>query len=310
MKSRLMVDANKQSKGDLKMNKRIIEDQRAEAVVNSSKSIEELKVGDFIYLDAGYLKNEGFIEAVADMALEDCYHSGRLSRIEKIVHCTESDMFSNKFEFGEGGSSSDVFESMEEIQKINFPDISEFFYTKVTLVIADSGKFAFVNAEGYDYPRYISLYGNWREMYSKEIEEERIAREERERLRKEEEDRKREALKAEHQKEITEKWGFLDPKKTLKANWVAACKAFFDFPVKVSKHSDYYRRECIVLTCQNDEECQKVREFVREAEINFQYCTGEYGYRDDGYEHLIYRNSIEEIVPGFFYDVTVQQEYK
>ena len=100
------------------------------------------------------------------------------------------------------------------------------------------------------------------------------------------------------------------PKKTVKANWIAACKAFFDFPVKVSKHSDYYRGECITITCQNDEECQKVREFVREAEIHFQYCTGEYGYSDDGYEHLIYRNSIVEIVPGFFYDVSVQQEYK
>ena len=292
------------------MNKKIIENQRAEAIVNSSKSIEELKVGDFIYLDAGYLKNEGFIEAVADMALEDCYHSGRLSRIEKIVHCTESDMFANKFEFGEGGSASDVFESMEEIQKINLPDISGFFYTKVTLVIADSGKFAFVNAEGYDYPRYISLYGNWREMYSRDIEEERIAREERERLRKEEDDRKREALKAEHQKEIAEKWGFLDPKKTVKANWIAACKAFFDFPVKVSKHSDYYRGECIELICRNGEEWQKVREFVRGAEGHFQYSTGEFGYGNDGYEHMIYKNSIEEIVPGFFYDVTVQQEYK
>lgn len=291
------------------MNKEIIEKQKAEAAANSSKSIYELNVGDFIYLDAGYLKNEGFLEAVADMALEGYYHSGRLSRIEKIVHCTESEMFSNKFEFGKGGSASDVFDSMEEIRKNNIPNISEFFYTKVTLVIADNGKFAFVNAEGYDYPRYISLLGNWREMYSKEIEEEKHAREERARLRKEEEDRNREALKAEHRKEIAEKWGFLDPKKTVKANWIATCKAFLDFPVKVSKHSDYYRGECIVLTCRNDEEQQKVIEVVREAEKYFQYCTGEYGYGNDGYDHLLYQNSIEDVVPGFFHDVSVQLEY-
>lgn len=294
------------------MNLGIIEQQRAEATTNKTKTVSELKVGDFIFLNLGTLKNEGFLEAIADIALDGCYIPERLCKIEKIVHCTEKEMFENNFEFGEGGSSSDVFDSQDEIRSSGIQNVHIYFYSKVTLIIADSGKFAFVDAEGYDYPRYLLLWNNFREMYTKEIEQQRIDREERDRLREEEKERRRKEIKESHEKEIAEKWSFLDPKKSVKLNWIATCKNFFNFPVKVSKSKDWDGTINITLHCENYEQEEEVCKFLRETKYHFRYYSGERGTDSDGYGYEVCENSLEDVVPHFWDNVTtiILQERK
>lgn len=287
------------------MNMEIIEQQKAEATANSAKAVNELKVGDFVFLNLGTLKNEGFLEAVADIALDGYYLPGRLCKIEKIVHCTEQEMFENNFEFGEGGSSSDVFDSQDEIRSSGIQNVNVYFCRKVTLVIADSEKFAFVDAEGYNYPRYLLLWNNFREMYAKEIEQQRLDREERDRLRKEEKEKRQKEIKESHEKEIAEKWSFLDSKKSVKLNWIATCKNFFDFPVKVSKSQDWDGTINITLHCENDEQREEVRKFLRETENHFRYYNSEHKTDSDGYGYEVCENRLEDVIPHFWDNVTV-----
>lgn len=287
------------------MNTEIFYQQIEQAKTNMNRPVSSLKVGDFVLLDTCELKNERFAEILHNMYKWYIYHN-RLSMIESITYCTDSELFENKFKFAKGGCRSDVFENDEDYK--NCPDNEQYkyYYTLVTLVITDTGKYAFCDAEGYNYPRYLLFWPDWKVVFEKELNEE-IARCEEFRQKKlEEEESHREQLKQEQEKEISEKWNFLDPKKSVKANWITACKVLFDFPVKVSKHTDYYNKECIVLTCGNEEERLKVRETIREIQNHFLYCTGKHDIGYDGYRYMVYRNRIEDHVPNFFYNVSTK----
>lgn len=288
------------------MNIEIINIQKAEAEKNKSKSVNELKVGDFINLTMCGLKNGGsrIIDVIEGLATSEIHPSKQLCKIEKIVHCTEEELFSNKFEFGEGGSASDVFESQKEADEFYTKSAYLYFYTLVTLVIADSGRFVFTDAEGYDYPRYILVRDGYQEMFKAEIEKNRSERENRVKAIHAEHLRKCEEQKAKLRQEVSEKYGYLDPKKSVKANWIAVCKKLFDFPVKVSKQKGLFGRVVIRLFCEDSEQCSKVSETVRDLENHFQYETGEFEESCDGYLGEVIGNAIEDLIPEFFYDVS------
>ncbi len=291
------------------MNIEILKSQKAEARRNTFKPASDLRVGDFLYLTMCNLKNDGnrMIRVIEDAVAEGFYSAGVLCKIEKIVHCSDEELFSNSFEFGKGGSDSDVFESGEEL-KAHYPqdDFHRYFYTLVTLVISDGGKFVFADAEGYDYPRYILVRDGYREMFRDEIEQERLAREAREKADEAERAREREEQKRKLAREVSEEFGYLDPKKSVKANWIAVCKRLFDFPVKVSKRSDYSGEPQIILICRNHEECSRVAQTVRELESRFRYSAGEYESPYDFCPGEAVGNAVDDVVPGFFRSVDVE----
>lgn len=155
----------------------IYNQQVEQAKANSGKKYFELEVGDFVFADGCGLKNEGFAGQLCDMSNGDCLHTDRLCFIEKITHCKDADLLKNKFEFGSGGSRSDCFND-DEFNRYNYtPEQLRTFYSLATLIIADdTGRYAFCNAEGYDYPRYLLFGVGWREMFAAEIQAERKRR--------------------------------------------------------------------------------------------------------------------------------------
>lgn len=84
------------------MNIEIYKQQAEQAKANIEKSYLELKVGDFVFADGCGLKNEGVAGLLYDMSNGDCLSPNRLCFIEKITHCKDADLISNKFEFGSG----------------------------------------------------------------------------------------------------------------------------------------------------------------------------------------------------------------
>ena len=155
------------------MNIEIYKQQTEQAKANIGKSYLELKVGDFVFADGCGLKNEGVAELLYDMNNGDCLYPNRLCFIEKITHCKDADLISNRFEFGSGGSRSDCFDD-NEFNHFNYTQEQiRTFYEVVTLIIADdTGRYAFSNAEGYNYPRYLLFRAGWREMFAVEIQAE------------------------------------------------------------------------------------------------------------------------------------------
>lgn len=283
--------------------------QIAQAKANIGKTCSELKVGDFVFADGCGLKNEGFTGQLYDMSNNDCLHPGCLCVIEKITHCKDADLLANRFEFGPGGSRSDCFGD-GEFNRFNYtPEQVRTFYNVTTLIIADdTGRYAFCNAEGYDYPRYLLFGATWREMFAAEIQAEQKRRADlAEKYRKEEQERM-EKERVEQEQKITENFTYLDAGKSKKANWIAICKHAFPFPVKVSKHETYGEYE-IILICRNEEERLQVGHFVESCRNDFNYCTGETGTDDHGYPYTVYRNRLEDHVNGLVSDIRTEREY-
>lgn len=290
------------------MNIEIYNQQTEQAKANIGKSYLELKVGDFVFADGCGLKNEGFAGQLYDMSNGDCLNTNRLCFIEKITHCKDADLLSNRFEFGFGGSRSDCFDD-NEFNRFHYTrDQIRTFYEVVTLIIADdTGRYAFSNAEGYDYPRYLLFRAGWREMFAVEIQAEAKRRADlAEKIRQEEQERM-EKERVEQEQKIKENFAYLDTKKSKKANWIAICKHVFPFPVKVSKHKIHDECE-FILFCRNEEERLQVKHFVDCCRNDFNYYTGENGINDDGYPYVTYRNRLEDHVPGLMSNISSEVE--
>ena len=290
------------------MNIEIYKQQTEQAKANIGKSYLELKVGDFVFADGCGLKNEGVAGVLYDMSNGDCLYPNRLCFIEKITHCKDADLISNRFEFGSGGSRSDCFDDNEFNRYHYTQEQIRTFYEVVTLIIADdTGRYAFSNAEGYDYPRYLLFRAGWREMFAVEIQAETKHRADlAEKYRREEQERM-EKERVEQEQKIKENFAYLDIKKSKKANWIAICRHVFPFPVRVSKHKIYDSYE-ITLYCRNEEERLQVKHFVDCCRNDFNYCTGETGIGGDGYPYVTYGNRLEDHVPDLMSNISSEVE--
>ncbi len=169
-----------------KINRTLYAEQRAHGDTNAHKQGAALKVGDFVTVQQNAFKNDGGAQRTIWLGV-DCPEMVRphLAKIEKVVNITFDQLDSGEFDFAPGGSQSDAVEdkksweySGEELQT---------FYDLVTLCLLPGGRWCYVDAQGYNYPRYLSLPVNWREMFAKEIAEEQEKQNEYKRQREEEE---------------------------------------------------------------------------------------------------------------------------
>lgn len=293
----------------------VIKEQRQQAENNSKKSVFDLQIGDFIYLNEYTLKNEGG----AAYSMYSMFENPELCRrafcrIEQISYCADSDLFIDAFKFGPGGSSSDVFADEAEFLKFRSEnpaaDCSQYIYSQITLVIAqDSGRWFAVDAQGYDYARYLLCGDDWREMFAAELaEEEKRIQAIREKQRREEEER-RQAEKERQEKEIAENWAFLRKDKSIKWNWIQICKEKFDFPVKVRKRSRRYNDIVHIVEVSTEDQRKAVSTMLRELKNTFQYYTGESGVDDDGWSYQVIGNRLEDYAGAGLLDVEVKKMY-
>jgi hypothetical protein len=153
----------------------ILAEQRRQAEANSRLSVKELKAGDFLFLEECTDKNCACpFECMYDAACHDGVVHNSLARIEKIVDVSLED-FSHRedYPFGDGGSASDAV--TEERTGFNYTQEElATFYSLVTLVNLDDGRHAFVDAQGFGYPRYVLVSPDYKEMFAKEIRQERL----------------------------------------------------------------------------------------------------------------------------------------
>lgn len=293
------------------MQPEIFEKQQADARNNAFKSVNDLKVGDFLYLTRCSFKNDGpcMIDAIEEAVTNGYCQTNTLCKIEKIVHCSEKAMFSNQFEFGRGGYSTDVFKTERESTEFYQKNESapSYFYLNVTLVIADTGRYIFTDPSGFTYPRYILVRDGYREMFKAEIEQTRLANAERRKARKEQQKQEREARKKQLIAEAKKEFSFLNPKKSVKANWNAICEELFRFRVdEVKQKTDHNGQTSITLYCLSENVCRIISEKIQDLEQHFQYYTGETATNDDGDACEVTRNALEDIVPGLFSNVHVK----
>lgn len=126
-----------------------------------------------ITLQASGLKNDaGIADVLFFESRYDFIHMfPRKARIEKIVTgVTIEQAKNNTFAFGEGGTISDIEVSniynLSDKEKDNLRSL-------VTLVELEDGRFFFVDAQGYDYPRYLLFADDAETMFADIIEEAR-----------------------------------------------------------------------------------------------------------------------------------------
>ncbi len=240
-------------------NEKLIQ-QKKEAMANTLKNVSELKENDFICLYGSGIK---FCRSVIQ-SIFDCLainESKTFCIIEKIVHCSEDDFNNGNFVgFGRGGSYSEVFDDETDFSKLSKEDFN-YFFDVVTLFICDNGKFVFIDAEGFDYPRYMLFSLDYKTVFAHEIEEHK---KELEQIRQEE----IEEHKKRYNQQIEENKKLLDccnPLKDCKWNIKQILKKYFqNFEIKVSFREDRrHLGKTIYLTIDNtDEEKKFIKEWI------------------------------------------------
>lgn len=170
----------------MSINYDLYKQHQAEGKANAKKAATDLKAGDFIYVNMCHFKNDGCNAFETIQSSLDSYGNEMigqcLAKIEMIVSGVSVDDFAKSvYQFGDGGSQSDCID--DDFNRFNPKDeeIST-FYKLVTLILLEDGRHAFVDAQGYDYPRYVEIPLNGEEMYGEEISQMRKIRREREAL--------------------------------------------------------------------------------------------------------------------------------
>ena len=143
---------------------------RENAAANEMKSATELNVGDFLTcLDVGLKFEGGFSGHIKDF-ISDYKVSPRLVKITRIEEVA-ADFFDNdtcldnwKTSLSEGGAEAD--ESEEVVQEFAKNRDYSIYYTLCVLVRDPMGRCVLIDPEGFDYPRYVLLRTNWRDMFA------------------------------------------------------------------------------------------------------------------------------------------------
>lgn len=268
------------------MNLELLEQQRDEARLNSSKKVSELKVGDFVNLIESGMKNDSgkLLNAVGDMTYKDIPLSETFCRIEKIVTCTSNELDNQKFNFGAGGSQSDAIEDKDNFNEYRpTREQSKSFYQKVTLVMCDDGRYLFVDSQGFNYPRYVMFWHDWSSMYSKEIST----------FKKILNDREESAIKEKQliienmKKKAYDDFSFLDFSKSTLGNFKRILEKKFPngvFSVSLKKRK-------IISNYEPDE----VLSYLKGLDNDYRYETFE--CNDSGYGSVYFsRNALEELI--------------
>ena len=298
-----------------KMKLEVIKEQRQQAENNGKKSVYDLQIGDFIFLNEYTLKNEGGAAYSMYSMLDNPELCRRaFCRVEQINFCKDADLFIDAFKFGPGGSRSDVFADEAEFSKFRVEnlaaELSQYFYSKITLVIAkDSGRWLAVDAQGYDYPRYLLCGDDWREMFAEELAEEKKRIQEIKEKQQREDEERRQAEKERQEKEIADNWAFLRKDKSIKWNWIQICKEKFDFPVKVRKWTRRYNDIVHIVEVATEEQRKAVYTMLRELKNTFQYYTGESGVDDDGWSYQVIGNRLEDYAGKDLLNIEVKRQY-
>lgn len=178
------------------INRALYAEQLAMGKKNALKPGYELMLGDFVIVQQNAFKNDGGARRTLWLG-EDCpaMVRPRLAKIEKIVNITFDQLDSGRFDFAPGGSQSDAVDD-KKAWEYSTEDLAT-FYDLVTLCLLPGGRWCYVDAQGYNYPRYLSLPKDWRKMFTKEIAEEQKAQDERERQAQEHERQEREKARRE-----------------------------------------------------------------------------------------------------------------
>ena len=153
------------------MRTQIYSEQLAKGLENASKSLNNLKAGDFVLMYGHGAKNDNGTKGIMRDIVGGWPPYRRLARIEGIIHtATDADLLDERFDnpYG-GGNASDCIEEGEGPYS---PEAIQTYYTLCTLVISDeSGRALAFDREGYEYNRYILFTLNYRQMWSSKLQE-------------------------------------------------------------------------------------------------------------------------------------------
>ena len=268
------------------MKTELIKQQRELAENNSSKKVTELVVGDFVYLYEVHTKNCGGLlsKFVGEVMSEKKYLSRTFCRIEMIVNCTKEQLLKQEFEFGNGGTDSDCIESSDNFNEFN-PKREQIdtFYQEVTLIIADDGRYLFVDAEGYNYPRYILFWSDWETMFAPEI---KVYLEGRKKMQDEADEIKRKHI-LEIQDKARKDFGYLDTTKSTLLN----LKRILQDKFPSASFNVFLKRRMINVSGADHVE---VRDYIMHLWREYSYESFE-RYSDD-YDRFNYKNALEEMI--------------
>ena len=210
------------------------------AKANETKTVNNIVVGDFLNLLCSGLKNDcGLVRQVAYTA-ESRYIS--ICKVVEIMHVTEKQLINDDYlPTNEGGSESADIEETADVYNLT-PEQIDSFYQLVTLVVSDSGRYVFVDRQGYNYNRYMYLDPGFETMFAAEIAQKK----EEDRRREEEEERARIAYEAAQIAAARDRWGYCNPNKMFKYNLSAIIKKEMDITLNIKQRKGYFGPECTI----------------------------------------------------------------
>lgn len=257
-----------------------VEEYKKIATQNVKKNINDLKVGDFVWVYGSHSKNDtGRLGAELYYLKENCYQC--LGIIASIIHLKDEEILDGNFPVEhKGGSRTD---DLPEGVNPYAPEYRETWFGELTLVITDKGRYLFGNAEGYDYVRYLYFWPGYSEMFARELEAEQEIREEWKRKEHEERLQRLDESRA----LLQEKFGWLEETTDFKKTIRAIMKRVFPdikFSIRTRNYGWQGTDYVIHISEKNgsQEECRAlgdgVREYFKEVvnDYRFRHYTGEH----------------------------------
>lgn len=146
-----------------------IDEYRAQAKLNSSKSANDFNVGDFIITATGCGKDTNFTDFIDARENWNMGSNDRLCKVVDIIDVSEDEDFLNGWLNKEapahkGGSESHDIDERKDQYSLTKDDYATFF-DLITIFRKPSGKWIGVDCQGYDYWRYVHLPVNYEELF-------------------------------------------------------------------------------------------------------------------------------------------------
>ena len=127
------------------------------------------QVGEFVELIGSGFKNESQLYQEVGCA-DTRNHTFRCKVVDILTVTDEALNTRDYLPTHRGGSCSDLVDQNKPYREYTQADYAT-LYSLVTMLITPTGRVAFVDRQGYDYPRYIYFLPDFRAMYADELEE-------------------------------------------------------------------------------------------------------------------------------------------
>lgn len=253
---------------------------KVQAQQNKLKAVSDLQLNDFVFLHSSGIKNDCSLQSQVFYTYEKNYQL--ICKIVEIMHVSEEILQNgNYLPTNRGGSCSEDLPDNTDMCNLTSEQIDT-FYQCVTLVLSDTGRYVFVDRQGYDYCRYMYFWSDFTTMFAKEIETQKAYIQQKEKEAKREVELKYAAIC----NKFKEQFPYLKEGESAPKNIRLLLRNKFP-NIKLSVTTRQWN-ECIYIHAPK-EIVNQVREFIRDIESleNRIYTTDTNG---DSYARIPFKN--------------------